>query len=377
MTAIYVHIPYCIKKCSYCDFCSVSIDNSAPLYCDALKKEIQLRCAETSETVETVFFGGGTPTILPSKDICSVLDCIKHCFKLAPNAEISIECNPGTATLMDLCALSNAGFNRLSIGLQSASDSLLKTVGRAHSFCDFKNAYAWARQAGFKNINVDVMHGLPNQSQEDYNSTLRTVCDMGVEHISAYGLILEQGTELYRRVKAKELSLPDEDEVADMQDAGLLYLSERGYERYEISNFAKKGYSCRHNLAYWNNDSYLGFGVAAHSSMPYKHYWQRSANTESIATYLKQLAANKLPTCEVIELNKHERMFESVMLGLRKIEGIDKQAFFNRYGVDIDDYFKDAIASVKERGWWTDSATHLQLNARGLDMQNSALVYFR
>ncbi|MDO4544013.1 MAG: radical SAM family heme chaperone HemW [Clostridia bacterium] len=379
MTAIYVHIPYCIKKCRYCDFCSVPKDESADRYCDALIREIELRRASLAdnESVETVFFGGGTPTVLNAEDIRRVLEHIKNRYPVSKDAEISIECNPKTADYAGLATLRAAGFNRLSVGLQSADDRLLSVIGRAHSFSDFEETMRLARAAGFENINVDVMHGLPMQTQQSYLDTLKIVCDFEPQHVSAYSLILEEGTELKRLVKAKELMLPFEDEVADMQDAGMDYLESRGYRRYEISNFAKEGFECRHNLTYWNNKPYLGFGVAAHSSVPDRHMWLRFSNTESIKSYLKKTAANKLPTAETIKLNKSEQMFETVMLGLRKTEGIDRAEFFERFEVDIDEYFREAIAAIGVNGWWEDDEKRLRLNRRGMDLQNSALLYFR
>ncbi|MDO4564172.1 MAG: radical SAM family heme chaperone HemW [Clostridia bacterium] len=378
MSAIYIHIPYCLKKCLYCDFCSVPLDSSAEQYCGALKRELELRRAQYEfKAVETVFFGGGTPTVLPAWELTSVLDEIRKLYPLAPDAEISIECNPKTADFQSLCALKRAGFNRLSIGLQSADDHILSLIGRAHSFADYQSTLNAAKEAGFTNINVDVMHGLPLQKQEAYLDTLKIVCDADILHISAYSLILEEGTELKRLVKAGRLRLPDSDETADMQDAGMEYLKERGYIRYEVSNFSKQGYACRHNLTYWNNRPYLGFGVAAHSSLPNGRAWERFSNAESIKVYLKRIREGRLPTNETIRLNKAEQMFETVMLGLRKVEGINKKEFFDRFEVDIDEYFHEAIASVREQGWWEEDESFLRLNARGMDMQNAALLKFR
>lgn len=379
MKAIYVHIPYCIKKCRYCDFCSVALNESAKDYCVALKTELSLRRSSLppDEKIETIFFGGGTPTILPSEQIADVLRHICQIYNVDAAAEISIECNPKTASYGDLATLKNAGFNRLSVGLQSEDDALLNIIGRAHNFSDFLDTIRWARQTGFSNINVDVMHGLPTQTQQQYLDTLKIVCDLDVEHISAYSLILEDGTELKKMIKSKQLSLPDEDVTADMQDAGLSYLKQRGYERYEVSNFAKQDSQCRHNLTYWNNKPYLGFGVAAHSSVPDGHIWVRYSNTESIPAYFRLLNKGRLPTAETLRINKAEQIFETVMLGLRKVDGIDKNAFIERFGIDIEDYYHDAIRIVGECGWWDESATHLRLNEKGMDMLNSVLVHFR
>ena len=390
MSAIYIHIPYCVKKCDYCDFCSVPLNESAARYCDLLRQEIGLwngkRKGGKAE-IHSIFFGGGTPTSLPAAHIVSVLEAIHMHFSVADDAEISIECNPKTATEEGLALLHKAGFNRLSIGLQSADDELLGHIGRVHTYADFLHTLDIARSADFVNINVDVMHGLPRQTQKQYLETLRLVCDLDVEHISAYALILEKDTPLYRQVEIEQtLSLPDEDAVADMQDAGMTYLAERGYTRYEVSNFAKDGRECRHNLVYWNNEAYVGFGVAAHSSMPdgwasgadkTGDTWLRAANVEDIPVYEKRLRRNKLPTAETIKLYASEQMFESVMLGLRKVEGVDRAAFQARFGVAVDDVFANAIAEVSLADLWEDCATHLRLNPRGMDMLNSVLVSFR
>lgn len=379
MIALYFHIPYCIRKCRYCDFCSFPVDETAGRYCDALLSEIALRKKQyPNEQAATVFFGGGTPTILPAADLCRILEAADRAFPLAADAEISIECNPKTADASTLKTLRQAGFNRLSVGLQSADDALLRRIGRVHTYRDFLHTYEWAREAGFANINVDVMHGLPGQRQADYLATLQTVCELAPEHISAYSLILEEGTPLYRDVTAGRETLPDEDAVADMQDAGMAYLKECGYDRYEISNFAKPGYACRHNLTYWHNEPYLGFGVAAHSSMREGTKQYRFANPETIPAYMKSLAKGRLPESERILINTFEQMFECIMLGLRLVEGVEDEAFRKRFGVGIFETYPEAIERNRRRGLWDESdPRYLRLNARGLDLLNTVLLDFQ
>ena len=381
MTAVYIHIPYCLKKCSYCDFCSVPLEDSAQAYPDALIREIELSKDKflTGSEISTIFFGGGTPTVLPAAALCRILEAVKRCYTVLPNAEISLECNPKTATATAFLQLRQAGFNRLSIGLQSADDELLRVVGRVHTYQDFCDTLRMAREAGFTNINVDVMHGLPQQTKEQYLDTLVKVADFDPTHISAYSLILEEDTPLKKQVAYHELTLPDPDEVADMQDAGIDYLESRGYRRYEVSNFAKEGYACRHNLTYWNNEPYVGFGVAAHSSMPDRknECWLRWSNTESIKTYLRKLQRGKLPTEETLTLYASEEMFECIMLGLRKTEGLDRAAFKERFGIAVEDAYRNAILEAAQYDWWEPSETHLKLNRHGMDMLNSVLVCFR
>ncbi len=379
MIALYFHIPYCIRKCRYCDFCSFPVDETAGRYCDALLTEIELRRKQyPSEQAATAFFGGGTPTVLPADALCRVLDAANEAFPFSRDAEISIECNPKTASADALKALRRAGFNRLSIGLQSANDAILRRIGRVHTYTDFLHTYEWARGVGFANINIDVMHGLPGQTQDDYLQTLEAVSSLVPEHISAYSLILEEGTPLYRDVATGRESLPDEDAVADMQDAGMAYLWERGFERYEISNFARPGYRCRHNLTYWHNESYLGFGVAAHSSMREGTKQYRFANPETIPAYVKPLAKGRLPESERILINTFEQMFECVMLGLRLTGGVDDEAFRNRFGVSVFETYPEAIERNRRRSLWDETDPRfLRLNARGLDLLNTVLLDFK
>lgn len=379
MTGVYVHIPYCVKKCAYCDFCSAPRDMTAEQYPDALCREIELSRDRLpyEGPVPSVFFGGGTPTVLPADVLVRVLETVRRTYEVRSDAEITVECNPGTAAYGDFVKLRSAGFNRLSLGLQSANDGLLKTVGRIHTYDQFLTAYRAARDAGFRNINVDLMHGLPGQTQADYMNTLQKVCDLGPEHISAYALILEEGTPLHTRVRAGEIALPDEDAVADMEDAGMAFLKQQGYERYEVSNFAKPGYECRHNLIYWDDTPYLGFGVAAHSSVRGEGEWLRWSNTESIPEYLRKLCRGRLPTAETLHIDRKEEMFEVIMLGLRKVRGIPRQAFLNRFGLPLEKAFPDAWLNVQANGWWAEDPARYALTEQGMDHLNTALCYFR
>lgn len=379
MTGVYVHIPYCVKKCAYCDFCSVPRDDTAAEYSGALCREIELSRDRLpyEGPVPSVFFGGGTPTVLPADELIRILDTVRRTYEIRSDAEITVECNPGTASYADLVKLRAAGVNRLSLGLQSANDGLLKAVGRIHTYEQFLTAYRAARDAGFQNINVDLMHGLPGQTQGDYLDTLQRISDLGPEHISAYALILEEGTPLYDQVRAGEIALPDEDAVADMEDAGMAYLQQRGYERYEVSNFAQPGHECCHNLIYWDDAPYLGFGVAAHSSARGQGTWLRWSNTESIQEYLRKLRRNRLPTAETLRIDRREEMFEVVMLGLRKVRGIPRQAFLDRFGLPLEKVFPDAWLNVQANGWWAEDPARYALTEQGMDHLNTALCYFR
>ncbi len=344
---------------------------------DALLTEIQLvsRGGDYPAAFDRVFFGGGTPSLLSGEQMRRIMAALDTHFDIRVEAERSMEINPGTATPEKLAAYRMAGINRISIGLQSTHNALLSSIGRIHTFEQFLDTLYDARNVGFTNINVDLMHGLPNQTLTQYNDSLKTVCDLGVQHISAYSLILEEGTPLYDRVRGGEVALPDEDLVADMQDAGIDYLEERGYHRYEISNFALDGFECRHNLNYWHNGEYLGFGLAAHGAVRQKR-WTRFANVDTLEEYERLLSRGKRPLTETLRLNPRDEMFECVMLGLRLTQGVDRAAFRARFGLDIVEAYPRAMERLHARGWALESDAFFALNRQGLDLQNEALGYF-
>ena len=377
MAGIYLHIPFCVRKCAYCDFVSFAEGNVPEGYAEALLSEMELvaRGEEYPATFDTVFFGGGTPSLLSGAQMRTILDSLRARFSIRADAEISMECNPGTVTPEKLAAYRAAGVNRLSIGLQSTHDALLREIGRIHSFDQFLETLSDARAAGFDNINADLMHGLPNQQPEQYLDSLKIVCDLGVQHISAYALILEEHTPLYSRVEKGEVTLPDEDAVADMQDAGIELLERRGYHRYEISNFAQEGFACRHNLNYWRNGEYLGFGVAAHAAVR-QGRWTRFANVDTLEEYYRLLSRGKRPLAETIRLTQRDEMFECVMLGLRLVRGVDRAKFLARFGLDVAEAYPAAMEALHRRGWVIETAEAIALNRKGLDLQNEALGFF-
>ncbi len=377
MAGLYVHIPYCVKKCDYCDFVSVPLDDTLEGDVDALCREIALAAADgcAGGAFYTVFFGGRTPSLLGGAQLSRILDALRAHFSLAADAECSLECNPGTVDFERLLAYRKAGVNRLSLGLQARQDALLTSVGRIHTYAQFIEAMRLARRAGFDNINADVMHGLPQQTQADYLETLAAVCDEGVTHVSSYALTLAEDTPLDHRVKSGAAALPEPDAVADMEDAGIDYLEARGYCRYEISNFALEGRRCRHNLNYWQNGEYLGFGVAAHSAVRKKE-WTRLANVDSIPEYLRLLSRGRRPLSETIRLFPADEMFECVMLGLRLKDGIERAAFRARFGLDVADAYPEPMARLRARGWVAETPERIFLNRRGLDLQNEAAGLF-
>ncbi len=371
---LYIHIPFCLRKCKYCDFVSFTDMQYVRAYLQALQTEIRLRAGTPAFCVpfDTVFFGGGTPSALSGEDVAAILALLKKSFAICEDAEISMEANPGTLCEEKLKIYREAGINRLSIGLQSADDALLARIGRIHSYADFLKNYEAAKKAGFTNINVDVMYGLPEQSLNAHIDTLKSVCAHAPTHISAYSLILEEGTPLY----LENPVLPDEDACYAMHRCTREYLAEQGYARYEISNYARSGFACRHNLHYWNMDEYLGLGLNAHSAWRLGGSWTRFCNTASLQGYIERLAKEELPEEECEPIPQKEEMFEFLMLGLRKTEGISISAFEKRFGCAFHGLYGEALSTLRRRGWLEESGDKLRLNERGLDMQNEALLTF-
>ena len=377
MTGLYIHIPFCKRKCRYCDFVSFPDCGSEDLYFVALVAEMRKYAPLMKDrTFETVFIGGGTPTSMKPGRIAALMAEAKNCFDIAENAEITCEANPESATYDKLSELVSAGVGRLSLGLQSANDAELGAIGRIHSRQDFVDAVSAARRAGFTNLNADVMHGLPGQTGESYIATLRLVTELGLPHISSYSLILEEGTPLFDDVKEGRVQLPDPDDTADMEDAGFEFLAERGYRRYEVSNFAKPGFECRHNLNYWDNGEYLGIGLNSHSALRLKGEWTRFNNTDRLGEYINELGEGKLPVRDTRKIPRDEEMFETIMLGLRKTAGVPRAEFAERFGADPVEHYAPAVSELEMEGWLTVTEDSMYLTRRGMDFQNEALIKF-
>lgn len=364
---IYVHIPFCARKCDYCDFVSFVCDeDTQKKYFDALKKQIELK-KETVGKVPVVscFFGGGTPSLPLAGYIGEVLAKLKECFEFTDDAEISIEMNPNSASLEKLKSYRALGFNRVSIGLQSTENSELKTLSRLHSYEDFLNTFKAARQAGFDNINVDLMSALPGQTLESYKKTLERVTALEPEHISAYSLIVEENTPFYERYK-DGAGLVDEDTEREMYYLTKSFLEDKGYFRYEISNYAKKGFECRHNLGYWRRVPYLGFGISAASLYKEVRY-QMHSDLERYS--LGDFAEEKTV------LSENDRMEEFMFLGLRCIEGVSKDEFFKTFKKDLEDQYKEELEKLENEGLLVNSS-RVFLTDRGLDLANYCMSQF-
>jgi len=315
---LYIHIPFCLSKCRYCDFCSFPHpkEDNVKKYVDALFCEIEEYGRRYAEyNVNTIYFGGGTPTMLHADTLSSLLEGIKKSFNVTKDAEISVECNPATADLEYFTKVRNAGFNRLSIGVQSMNDNELRLLGRLHKACDAKKAVLEARQAGFDNISLDVMYGIPDQTHDSLKKTLGEVISLSPEHLSLYGLKIEDGTHFARH--RDELKLPSEDEEYEMYISSVNLLGEAGFEKYEISNFARGGRYSRHNLKYWQREDYLGLGLAAHSCIGNKRF----SNVTDLGKYL---CKERLDCEETV--SAHDILCEKIMLGMRLSKGVDFDA---------------------------------------------------
>ena len=343
--SLYIHIPFCVRKCGYCDFLSAPADEKArDRYVQALLMEIErYRGTETADRkIKTLYIGGGTPSTLSVKQLECIMQKIKCTFNFHGDMETSLEMNPGTASKEKCRALYQMGINRLSIGLQSTNDMELKTLGRIHSYEDFLNTYTWCREAGFQNINVDLMAALPYQTVESYTTGLRKIIRLAPEHISAYSLILEEGTPFYQKYNSGCYPLPDEEQERLMYRETEQILAQAGYERYEISNYAKKGYACRHNLVYWQGGDYLGLGLGSSSYMDDVRFH----NTTDLDTYVNQGAYVE----DREELSVQAKMEEFMFLGLRVMAGVSGTEFEKRFGKTMEDVYGDVLRKHEEEG---------------------------
>ncbi len=342
---LYIHIPFCVRKCVYCDFPSAPADeDTRDRYLEALLAEIRIRAeAYRQYTVSSVFIGGGTPSLLKGGQIARLMDGVREHYRLAEGAESTLEVNPGTADQGKLAAYWQAGINRLSIGLQSADNGELALLGRIHTYEDFLDTYRTARMAGFHNLNVDVMAALPGQSLEGYCATLRKVMALEPEHISAYSLILEEGTPLLEMVDRGLVQSVDEDMDRCMYQETKRLLKEAGYHRYEISNYAREGYACKHNLGYWQRKNYLGLGLSAASLVENVRF----RNGSNLSAYLEDPSGCR-EACQI--LTRQEQMEEFFFLGLRMTDGVDLGSFERIFGCRPETVYGEVIRKNVQDG---------------------------
>lgn len=366
---IYIHIPFCIQKCYYCDFISyANKEEKIEAYIQALKKEIEEESKQKEGEVTTIYFGGGTPSLLKSNHIQEVIETIRRHYKVVETAEITIEVNPGTVKEEALKEYKQMGINRLSIGLQSTKNKLLKQIGRIHTYEEFLTCYELARKEEFRNINVDLMLGLPNQTLQDVMESVQEIIQLEPEHISLYSLILEENTPLQAMIEKKIYSLPEEELERKMYWKTKQLLEKNKYHHYEISNFAKEGYESKHNVNCWSQKEYLGFGIAAHSYFNHKRY----CNTDSIEEYIENLERNKIERNRTIwEIqSQEEKKKEYMLLGLRKIEGVSIQEFKNQFIENPLYTFHKELEKLVNEELIEVNLDQIQLTNKGLDFAN-------
>ena len=372
---LYLHIPFCVSKCKYCDFLSApSGEEQRQIYVERLCRRIRYWSDVIHNygyEIVSIFVGGGTPSILTEAQITQVFEAVHESFPIREDAEITLEMNPGTDVKDKLPVYRELGINRLSMGLQSADNEELKCLGRIHTYEDFRQVYQWAREAGFTNINVDLMSAIPGQTLESYEDTLRKVADLEPEHISAYSLIIEEGTPLYERYgegrHAEEL--PDEDIERQMYVRTGEILEDYGYHRYEISNYAKDGYECRHNLGYWDRKEYLGLGAGASSLMDHIRWKEPDHIGPSTGLVLEERE-------DFTRLRRKDEMEEFMFLGLRKINGVSEYDFYKSFRVSMDEIYKESIENLIKEGLLVREEDRIRLTDRGIDLSNYALSQF-
>lgn len=363
---LYLHTPFCVRKCNYCDFASFKEADCAwrESYIDTLCHEIEMY-AEKGISIDTIFFGGGTPSLLSTDEFRRIFDKINETFVVLPNTEFTIEANPKTLTEKKLKSFMSLGVNRLSIGLQSIHENEQKILGRIHNYDDFLSTYHMARRLGIKNINVDLMYGIPEQTMESFGKTLESVIALAPEHISLYGLILEEGTPLYN---AREcLAFPTEDDECDMYYLATDLMRKNGYLHYEVSNYAREGFACRHNMKYWHADEYIGVGLAAHSYYSGVRYGNGGDATEYLAGDYAKYDSGDL-------LDNESLAYEYVMLHLRLADGFALSEYQERFGVDFCHGREEILSVMEKNGLLSMENGRISLTERGFYVSNNILT---
>ena len=373
---LYIHIPFCVRKCSYCDFLSApATEQTREAYMAALFAEIGGRAKDYSDrTVTSIFIGGGTPSLLSGEQIGQLMDRIREQFAMAQDAEITMEVNPGTASAEKLRNFYTAGINRLSIGMQSAQAEELKNLGRIHDFEGFCQVYREAVEAGFTNINVDIMSGLPGQTLASYRDTLEKVLHLEPmpQHISAYSLIVEEGTPFAAMAERGELPLPEEETERAMYEETIEVLAKYGFHRYEISNYAKAGRECRHNEGYWQRKDYLGLGLGAASLLGK----ERFSNTFDMQEYLKNSSAPEKIRKNRELLTREDEMAEFMFLGLRMTQGVSKKEFQEYFGTAIENIYGEVLKKYKKQGLLLEESGRIFLSREGIHVSNAVMADF-
>lgn len=368
--SLYVHIPFCKQKCLYCDFPSYAgKEKLEDSYIDSLIKEINLKCKD--KIIKTLFIGGGTPSYLKEENLNNLLVCLKN-LNYKEGAEKTIECNPGTLTSEKLKIIKDNSINRISMGLQTTDNNLLKTIGRIHTIEEFEENYNRAREFGFNNINIDIMFGLPNQSVLDYKKSLEDIVKLNPEHISCYSLIIEEGTHFYNMHEKGLLKLPTEDEERKMYNITKEILKANGYHQYEISNYSKENRECEHNKIYWELEDYIGVGVSASSYIESN----RIKNIDDIKEYINKINNKETVEETIVKNSKKEDMEEFMFLGLRLIKGINKNDFKKKFDKNIEDVYGDTINKNIKKGLIEDKDNYIYLTSKGIEVSNYVMSEF-
>ncbi|TJX14740.1 oxygen-independent coproporphyrinogen III oxidase [Tissierella creatinini] len=371
--SLYIHIPFCEKKCYYCDFVSFPGKEQVSLYMDNIIKELALyKDRLSSYEIDTIFIGGGTPTSIEPEYIASIMDYIYQNYKTNHIQEITIEANPGTIDQMKAYIYKQIGINRISMGLQSLNNNLLKSIGRIHSSEEFISSYKLLRSTGFDNINIDLMLGLPCQTIDDLINSIDGVINLGANHISLYSLIIEDNTILNKWYKKGLLELPSEDMDREMYHKAVELLENKGYKQYEISNFAKPAYECKHNLIYWKVKPYLGLGLSSHSNLFNKRFW----NTSNLKFYNDILAKGKSPIEGEEIIPKDVELVEYLILGLRLNDGIIKEEFKSRFNIELDNIYRKVIDKHVKGGLLYEDEKSIKLTKMGRDLSNMVELDF-
>ncbi len=370
MTGLYVHIPFCKSKCRYCDFNSFAgCDEHIAPYFSVLMSEAKAWAEkEHDRTFDTLYLGGGTPSYVNCELLGSTIRSLLSVFNFTNDAEVTVECNPGTIGFEGFSILKQSGANRLSMGLQSACDDALRMLGRIHTVYDFEECYSAARRAGFDNISLDLMYGLPDMTMKDWEYSLNKAIEICPEHISTYALKIEDGTPFSKM----QLNLPDDDLCADMYETSVRILAEHGFNRYEISNFAKPGCEAKHNLKYWQRIDYLGLGAGAYSCLDNKRF----SNYSSLHDYIDAVCKTGFAVCDMEEISHAEQMNEYIFLGLRCTEGISVAEFERVFGCDIDDIYGSQIRKYCSLGFMTQTKDRLKLTDKGFFVSNTIFADF-
>ncbi|MBC1932606.1 radical SAM family heme chaperone HemW [Listeria seeligeri] len=373
-SAVYIHIPFCEHICYYCDFNKVFLEGQpVDEYVDLLIKEMQITAANKQmEPIDTVFVGGGTPTTLNEAQIAKLCTAIQEIFPMKEEVEFSFEANPGDLSVAKVQTMKDYGVNRISMGVQSFNNDLLKKIGRIHTVKDVYQSVENMRTVGFENVSIDLIFSLPGQTEADFRDTLNQALALDLPHYSAYSLIIEPKTIFYNLMQKGKLFLPGQDAEANMYDLLLVEMEKHGRKQYEISNFAKEGFESKHNITYWSNEHYYGFGAGAHGYIGNTRY----SNFGPIKKYMEPLQENKLPVFQQKELTLKEKMEEEMFLGLRKVSGVSKARFQRKFGQDLDATFQNAIQKTMAKGWLENNEENVALTRNGRFLGNNVFQEF-